>query len=155
MEDIKKFLFAFFIFMLLTINESNSQSRGFGVGVILGSPTGLSGKYWTSSVNAFDFGLGYSFEKNSNLYLHSDYLFHIGRSLNTPERISIYYGPGIRLLFREDNNSRLGIRGVLGGIWMPRGTSIDVFVEIAPVMDLIPSTNFSFDGGIGVRFFLN
>lgn len=155
MKKIQKLIAVIFICIIFSTGSSFSQSRAFGIGFIVGSPTGLSAKYWTSGINAFDFGLGYSFEKRDNLYIHSDYLFHIHGALNTAEKISIYYGPGIRLKFREDNNSRLGIRGVLGGFWMPRGTIIDVFVEIAPVLDLVPATDFSFDGGIGLRFYLN
>ncbi len=151
----RKFLIIAFIYLTLTSSINLAQNKNFAIGFIVGEPTGISAKYWTSGINAFDFGLGYSFEKNSNLHLHGDYLFHLDNALNTSERISIYYGPGVRLKFRQDNNSRLGVRGVLGGLWMPRGNFIDVFIEIAPVMDLIPSTKFSFDGGIGVRFFLN
>ena len=39
--------------------DSLAQQRKFGLGVIIGEPTGLSAKLWTSSVNAFDFGLGW------------------------------------------------------------------------------------------------
>ncbi len=155
MENLKRLLIISFICVTFSISNSYTQSKSFGIGIILGEPTGLSAKYWTSGVNAFDFGLGYSFEKNSNLHLHGDYLFHIDGVVKASERISIYYGPGIRLKLREDNGSRLGVRGVLGGFWIPRGSIVDVFVEIAPVMDLVPATKFSFDGGIGVRFFLN
>lgn len=155
MEILKKFLIIIFFCLVFSLNNTLAQNKNFGIGIILGSPTGISGKYWTSGINAFDFGLGYSFEKHSRFHLHGDFLFHIDEQISPAEKIAIYYGPGIRLKFQEENNSKLGARGVLGGFWMPRGTSIDVFVEIAPVMDLIPSTKFSIDGGIGVRFFLN
>lgn len=155
MKFYKKYLLIAFICIAFSLGSSFAQTNNFGFGIILGSPTGLSGKYWSSSINAFDFGLGYSFEKNSRIHLHGDFLFHIDGEISSSGKIAIYYGPGIRLKFREDNNSSLGARGVLGGLWMPRGTKIDVFVEIAPVMDLIPSTNFTIDGGIGLRFFLN
>lgn len=155
MENLKRLLIISFICITFSISNSYSQNKSFGVGIILGEPTGLSGKYWTSGINAIDFGLGYSFEKNSNFHLHGNYLFHIDGVTKTSERISVYYGPGIRLKLRDENKSRLGVRGVLGGFWIPRGSSIDIFVEIAPVMDLIPSTNFNIDGGIGIRYFLN
>lgn len=34
--------------------------RNFGLGLVLGDPTGISGKYWTSSTTAFDFNVGWS-----------------------------------------------------------------------------------------------
>src|SRR5580765_5861261 len=33
-------------------------SRKYGLGIILGDPTGISGKAWVSSINAIDVGLG-------------------------------------------------------------------------------------------------
>jgi hypothetical protein len=144
------------ILLLITIFSGAviAQSNGFGLGIILGEPTGLSAKYWTSSNTAFDFGLGYSFLKNSKFHLHADYLFHIKNLSHTTENISFYYGPGARL--RVDNDkSRLGIRFNVGLVWIPKNAPIDVFLEIAPLMDVIPETKFYVNGGVGVRYFLN
>lgn len=134
---------------------SFAQSKGFGLGMILGEPIGISGKYWTSSSTAFDFGIGYSFENNSYLNLHADYLFHSKNIFDTSEDISLYYGPGARLRFVENATTRLGFRFDVGLVWIPRNTPIDVFIEIAPLLDIIPETDFSMNGGIGVRYFFN
>jgi len=140
-------LMLLFIFSGLTF----SQSKGFGLGAILGEPTGISAKYWVSQSNAFDFGLAYSFSENSNLHLHSNYLFHINNFNQTKENISFYYGPGVRLKF--DNGSELGVRFSVGILWIPRETPVDIFIEAAPILDIIPETDFSFNGGVGVRYF--
>ena len=134
---------------------SFAQSTGFGLGVILGEPTAISGKYWTSGSTAFDFGVGYSFEKNSYLNLHADYLFHSKNIFKTSENISLYYGPGVRLRFVEDATTRLGFRFDVGLVWIPRNTPIDVFIEVAPLLDIIPETDFAVNGGVGVRYFFN
>lgn len=151
----KKLYIAILLFIALSSSINYAQSYGFGLGVILGSPTGLSAKYWTSRTNAFDFGLGYAFEKKSKMHLHIDYLFHSFNVFRTSTNIALHYGPGLRLKFREDDNARFGFRGVLGLVWIPRGSKVDVFIEIAPIMDLIPATEFSINGGIGLRFFFN
>ncbi len=134
---------------------SFAQSNGFGLGVILGEPTGISAKYWTASNTAFDFGLGYSFEKHSRMHLHADYLFHVKNIFNTSENIALYYGPGARLRIVEDGKSRLGFRFDVGLVWIPRNTPIDVFIEVAPLLDIIPETDFAINGGIGLRYFFN
>ena len=149
----KKFLFAAILTAVLINNITTAQSSGFGIGIIAGKPTGLSAKYWTTSSTAFDFGLGYSFEKNSRMYLHADYLFHSKNIFNSTENFSLYYGPGARLRLVEYGSSRLGIRFDVGLIWIPRNALVDVFFEIAPLMDIIPETTFSLNGGIGVRFY--
>lgn len=151
----KKLVLIIFLLTALFSVQSFSQSKGFGLGIILGEPTGISAKYWTSSTTAFDFGLGYSFERHSRLHLHSDYLFHVKNLFQTNENIQLYYGPGARLKLVDDGDSRLGFRFDVGLVWIPQNAPIDVFVEIAPLLDIIPETDFSFNGGIGVRFFFN
>lgn len=144
------------IFVLVILSGVTfAQSNGFGLGIIVGEPTGISAKYWTTSSTAFDFGLGYSFEKHSRMHLHADYLFHVKNIFNTTENISLYYGPGARLRFVENADARLGFRFDVGVVWIPRNTPVDVFVEIAPLLDIIPETDFSVNGGIGVRYFFN
>jgi len=141
------------IILVLFSGLSFGQSNGFGLGIIVGQPTGLSAKYWLSSNNALDFGLGYSFEKNSRMSLHVDYLFHARNLFNTSENISLHYGPGGRLRLVEEGDSRLGVRFDVGLTWVPRNSPIDVFIEIAPLLDIIPETKFSVNGGIGVRYY--
>ncbi len=149
----KKSLIGSVLLFILFSGITFAQSSGFGIGAILGQPTGISAKYWTTSSTAFDFGLGYSFEKNSRMHLHADYLFHTKNIFNSAENFSLYYGPGARLRLVENGDSRLGVRFDVGIVWIPRNAPIDVFVEIAPLLDIIPETDFSFNGGIGVRYF--
>src|SRR5262245_49852717 len=35
-------------------------SRKFGLGLMLGDPTGLTAKYWVAQKNALDFGIGFA-----------------------------------------------------------------------------------------------
>ncbi len=37
-------------------------------------------------------------------------------------------------------------------LW-PHNSPIDVFLEIAPIVDLAPATELSVNGGIGIRFY--
>lgn len=144
------------LFLFLTISSATfAQQRGFGLGVILGDPTGISAKLFTESGNAVDFGLGYSFtSSNSILDFYADYVFHNYDWIKSTEKFVVYYGPGARLNLNE-NQSRLGVRGVIGILWIPSGSRFDLFVEIAPILDVIPATKFDLNGGIGGRFFFN
>jgi hypothetical protein len=38
--------------------------------------------------------------------------------------------------------------------WVPRNSPVDVFLEIAPLLDIIPETDFSFNGGIRSKVLL-
>lgn len=137
------------------LSNTYAQEKGFGLGVILGEPTGFSAKYWTAETTALDFALGYSFTSDKSLfYLNVDYVFHNTTAIQSTEDFILYYGPGARLKVREDD-SRLGVRGVVGILWIPRDSRIDMFIEMAPILDVIPATKFDIAGGIGIRFFFN
>ncbi|KUO63727.1 hypothetical protein APF79_00535 [bacterium BRH_c32] len=149
----------FFITLLTFFSISSiieAQDKGFGIGVMLGEPTGLSAKTWLNKINAVDFGLAYSFTGNHNAAaLHADYLWHSFDLIKSTERIPVYYGVGARLRIYEGHDDSFGVRGVAGVEWFSREVPIDVFFEIAPVFTLIPETDLDFDAAIGIRFFIN
>ncbi len=143
-----------FIFALLLAYTTLAQNQGFGAGIILGDPTGLSAKAWLSEGNAVDFGLGYSiFPSNKKISLHADYLFHADGIKFTNGRIPIYYGFGARLRFRESKSGSFGARGVIGALYYLKEAPIDLFFEIVPVFQLLPETALHFDVGIGARYY--
>jgi len=143
-----------------------AQDHGFGMGLILGEPTGLSAKLWTSKQNAFDFGLGVSvggdrisykgnYNSGSRIHFHMDYLWHSFNAISSTERFPLYYGIGGRFNTGGDYDGSIGIRGVFGIAWFPHSTPIDVFVELVPVFQLTSSVGFGIDAGLGVRYFFN
>lgn len=141
--------------LLLVVTTSTfSQDKGFGLGVILGEPTGISFKGWTSENNAIDGGVAWSFtHRTTALHLHADYLWHLFDVIKSEENIPMYYGVGGRVKLGNNDNNRLGVRGVVGINYLMRKVPLDFFIEIAPILDLIQSTEFSINGGIGARYF--
>jgi hypothetical protein len=149
---LKKFIFITAIFFVINTNVSG-ESRGFGAGIMLGEPTGISLKNWISKTNAWDAGIAWGFGKHGAFHLHGDYLWHKYDLINVDKgTLPLYYGVGARLLFADDTH--LGIRGVVGLDYLFEGLPLDVFLEIAPIFDIVPGTEFSFNGAIGVRYFL-
>ncbi len=133
-------------------STGTAQQRGFGLGAILGEPTGLSAKLWTSERTAFDAGLAYSFRSNGHIHLHADYLWHFSRVVPGPERFVPFIGIGGRLSGGKKSGV-LGVRFVGGLGWYPRDSPLEVFVEVAPILDVIPATEFNANGGLGIRFY--
>jgi len=141
------------IFILLQIN-SYAQDRGFGLGIILGEPTGVSGKLWTSGENAFDFAAAWSFQGNGNLLLQADYVWHIFRLIPVPDgKLPFYVGIGGEIILAND--PVIGVRVPLGLDYMFSNAPVDIFVELVPILRLAPSTDFDFAGGIGARYWFN
>ena len=129
-------------------------SRPTGLGMMIGEPTGISFKHWTSRKNAFDAGFAWSFAgRGEELHIHVDYLWHTPLRSSDPavRRTDFYIGVGGRVRF--ENDSRVGARVPLGLVHFIKDTPLDVFIEVAPIMDLAPETELSANGGLGLRYF--
>jgi hypothetical protein len=149
----KKVLLTVTLLIILT-GSINAQQSGFGLGLMVGEPTGLSGKYWISPWSAIDGGFAWSIDKKGNAQIHSDYLWHNYDIIRVIKgKLPIYYGIGGRLVFATDNI--VGIRGVAGLNYLFDGTPLDIFLELVPVLDLAPKVDFDFNGAIGIRFYFN
>ncbi len=138
--------------IILAASTAAAQGRGFGVGIIMGEPTGISAKGWLSPRSALDAGLAWSVRGDESFQAHVDYLWHFQDVFNTRQQILPYIGIGGRVV-NEEHSSAAGVRIPVGLAWLPAGTPLDVFGEIAPVMDLAPETDLTLNGGIGIRFF--
>jgi len=131
-----------------------SQNNGFGLGIVLGEPTGLSAKLWTGSSNAFDFAAAWSFKGDGHLLVQADYVWHSFNLIHVSSgKLPLYYGIGGRAIFSDD--PLLGVRVPLGLNYLFDDAPIDIFAEIVPILDLIPETDFDLGGGLGVRFWFN
>jgi hypothetical protein len=163
----KNSLFILFVLGLFMIfaKPALAQDHGFGLGFIVGEPTGLSAKLWTSRTNAFDFGLGFSvggdrisnhnyvYNGDSRIHFHMDYLWHSFTAISSTQQFPLYYGVGGRYNSGGGYDGSFGVRGVVGIAWLPSGAPLDLFVEVVPVFQLTPNTGFGVDAGLGIRFF--
>jgi hypothetical protein len=151
-------------FMIILVKPIEAQDHGFGIGIILGEPTGVSAKLWTSKINAFDFGLGVGlggdrikykgdYNNQGRVHFHMDYLWHSFNAISSTEKFPLYYGFGGRFNTGGGYEGSFGIRGVIGIAWFPRNTPIDVFVELVPVFQVTPLTGLGVDAGLGIRYF--
>lgn len=139
------------ILILLISVASYSQNRNFGIGMQLGEPTGVDAKIWTNNVNALDFGLAWSFDDREEMIMQADYVWHSFDVFPVSQgELPIYFGVGARFIFSED--PLLGARVPVGLAYMLETFPLDVFVEIAPILNLTPATRFDLGGGLGVRF---
>jgi hypothetical protein len=146
-------LWAMTLTVMLTYT-SLGQDRGFGLGIILGEPTGISFKNWLSRETALDGGLAWSFAgRETTFHLHADYLIHDFRAIRSREKIPIYYGIGGRLKTSRHGDARIGVRGVAGVAFFLESAPIDFFFEVAPILDLAPATELRFNAGVGARYF--
>jgi hypothetical protein len=134
------------------ITSGDSGGR-FGAGLILGEPTGATLKFWFNETLAIDGAVGWSFHRETDLYLHSDVLWHKFDLIPVPEgQLPLYFGVGARAKFRDDKDDRYGIRVPVGVSYIFEDIPVDVFLEVAPIIDFAPSTRGGFTAGVGARF---
>ena len=141
------------IFLILSFPAlSSAQKRGFGLGIILGEPTGISFKSWTGSKTAVDGGIAWSFEHGGSFHLHVDYLIHNFRLIKVEKgQLAVHYGIGGRI--RTKQRERAGIRIPVGLSYFVEDAPVEVFLELGPVLDLSPATELRMTGGIGIRYY--
>jgi hypothetical protein len=126
---------------------------GFGAGVMIGEPTGVSVKYWLDERSAIDGVVGWSFEGRNDLHLHADYLYHIFDLIDVGrDRFAVYFGGGVRYKLVEHRSDWFGLRGVGGVAYLFQEIPVDVFLELGPVFDLTPDTRLTLGAGVGARF---
>ena len=143
----------------LTASPTTSYGMGeghatrFGAGLMVGEPTGASLKYFFTDKFALDGGVGWSFHRETDLHLHGDALWHVHDLFDTKEgQLSLYFGAGARVKFRENAEDRFGLRIPLGVSYKFDRAPVDVFVEVAPIIDFTPSTDGSFSVAVGARY---
>lgn len=134
-----------------------------GLGLIIGSPTGFSGKMLLGHHSAIEVNAGWSFWRRVGIHVTGDYqrLFagvvhdEYGNPLET---VIPYLGIGGRIRIHDsgdvgsnDTEFAVGLR--MGGGIEYMVSRIGIFLELYPVVNIIPSTDFDFEGGLGARYY--
>jgi hypothetical protein len=141
----KKFVFILLFSSLISF----SQTHKIGVGIIVGEPTGLSAKIWTTDKNAFDASLAWYYDA---LYLHADFLKHSFGIIDVNKgQLPLYFGIGAKVVMAND--PLIGLRIPLGASYIFSDAPLDIFFEVVPVLNIIPSTEFDVDAAAGIRYY--
>src|SRR6185312_4278869 len=122
----------------------------WGAGVILGEPTGFTGAYVLDQDHVIDGGLADSFIGQSDWQIYSDYLWrnnHLYQD-QAPE-VDFYYGVGLRLKF--ESSARFGVRVPGGATYQIANSPIQLFGELAPIVDVAPDISMRVNIAIGAR----
>lgn len=139
-----------------------------GAGIILGSPTGITGKFWMDGRVAYDAGI--SFSTGDYILVYGDYLYHYPGSFKGNNQFLMNVTPylgigGVFALTTADrsNNDRiygkrsgafgLGIRVPFGAEWRPGKPPLGIFLELAPGISVAPATDILIMGGLGIRYY--
>ena len=148
-------------------------NKTFGLGLELGEPSGLNGKYFLSKAGALDFGIGgiyHHYYFGDGLHIYADYLWHpISLVSASAFELPLYIGGGLRFwdfhyCFQgvcDYGGSALGIRVPLGIAFDFNNVPLDIFIQVAPVIDFVfgdyydrfrDRAHFGIDLSAGIRY---
>jgi hypothetical protein len=152
----KIFLLSLALLSLTAALPRAASAARFGLGLILGDPTGISAKLWMTQRTALDGCFGWSFGDNGFTRIHVDYLWHSPIRVDEG-RLWCHYGVGGAMWLgnrhHTDDDLGLGARGVLGLEYQFRRSPFSLFGEVAPTMNIVPGGWFDMEGGAGFRFY--
>jgi hypothetical protein len=162
----------------LSPHAAQAQAEGTGVGVSLGTsnssapvtqhPVGFAAKTWLSDTQALagmtSFYIGGTQSQGnqqppadpSYWLLQADYLFHNFNELQVDEGyLALYVGAGAQVTILEDTDNQVALRVPIGADYMLGSAPVDIFVEVAPSLNVTDPAGFRFDGAIGFRYFFS
>ncbi len=151
--------------------KSFEANKSFGLGLELGAPAGLVGKYFLSSDRALQFGLGayYHWRDRDGAHIYLDYLFHPVSLVSAESfELPLYFGVGGRLWnidhyrgdYRDYNGTALGVRVPVGIAFDFNNVPLDIFIQVALTFDFLHfgfrdgyrDFYADFNGSFGIRY---
>jgi hypothetical protein len=142
--------------------QAGAEKGVFGIGLIVGEPTGVSAKYYLGNDTAVDAAIGAAI-LGRGIQVHADFLWHPW-ILDRKESfvLPVYFGVGVRVLNHDsggssDDHVRIGLRVPVGILFDFTSIPLDVFAEVAAIADYRTAGEHVFgidiNGGAGVRYY--
>jgi len=133
---------------------SAQDDKYFGIGFIVGEPTGIDAKIFLNNTNALEFGAAWSLDHDDAFHLQGDYLWHRYNliDLDSQDELPLYFGIGARMVLLDEADDVVGIRFPVGLDYLFYNYPFDIFAAIVPILDVAPETDVDLEGCIGARF---
>ena len=152
-----------------TFQTDNFVSNGtFGLGIELGAPSGLNGKYFLTDNTALNFGAGYIYDRywhkdRDGLHIYIDHLWHPFVLLDEPAfQMPLYLGVGGRMWSfdgKDGSAFALGIRGPVGIAFDFNEVPLDVFIQLTLVADALfrhdDRLGLHVEASVGIRYWFD
>ena len=145
-------------------------NKTFGLGLELGTPSGLTGKYFLNESNALQFGVGWYngyYRDYYGYHIYGDYLWHpVSLVSASAFELPLFIGVGLQFEDFEDRRNRVYDTATGFGIRIPVGLAfdfnnvpLDIFFQLVPSFNFYSgyrdSSGFWIDASIGIRFWFN
>lgn len=145
------------IALSLTLLGTQHARAENALGIVIGDPTGLSGRFGVSADNSIEGALAFTSEHYHGLHLHGTYLWDRARTFHVQSggAIDMYYGLGARIISinsgEHDGDVALAARAPIGLLFKINNPNLEFFAELAAALNVTPNVNADLDVGIGCR----
>jgi hypothetical protein len=139
-------------------STAEAATANFGLGIVLGTPTGFTLKTRLAESSALQLHFGYGYTPDgARVVADIDYLYHVTGLFPSIEHsllVAPYFGLGAKFGAADHQNPGLGLRVPLGvSFFLRNGVPLEIFAEVGLGIYVLPSTSPLVDGGLGARWY--
>jgi len=146
------------------IKNPKIDTGTFGIGLILGGPTGISFELGRLS-HTLKAGIGWTLLSSVKILdVNVDYTYVMPGLITKVPELGPYIGLGVKLLFLNDEYKKdkewdtgssiaIGARIPVGIKYIIKKVPIDIFLEAVPTLIIIPKVELGIDGAFGARYY--
>jgi len=134
-------------------SSAHAEGGPFGLGLVVGTPTGPTIEYKLSSHTAIDAALGIDLFVDRHVYVQGDFLFLLPDLIGDGSVALVpYLGPGV---FVADfkGGAGFGVRGPFGLNLDFTRAPVEIFVEISLGLQLVHDVHLGVGGALGFRYY--
>ena len=136
-------------FLVVATADAQRTSGALGIGGQVGSPSGVTFKLYDEAGPSYDFLAAWDLDEFFFFNAHAQFNQRI--QAQNVSGLEWFFGPGAFIGVRDDD-AVIGISGRIGLNWMAND-HVEFFGHLTPRLDLIPSTDGDFRGGLGLRYY--
>ena len=137
--------------------HAQRRSGAVGVGGQIGSPTGLSLKFYNAGGPSYDALVAWDLDDFFFLNVHGQ--FNRSIQTNNVDGLEWFFGPGAFIGFRDNSDSNnqdddavFGISGRVG-LNLVLEQQFEFYAQLTPRISLAPDTDGDLGGGVGFRYY--
>lgn len=161
-----KFSIGSMLLLSSLMNPEFAFAKTWGLGAVVGAPTGLSANYFLSESKTVHTTLAYDFGGDEDLQLASHYTWRLNNLNFEKFHLGWFYGLGARLALRNHNDHNhynhdhddehgdvgLGPSGTIGLFHEFTEVPLEAFLKANLTVNIIPDTDVDGDLMLGLHY---
>lgn len=140
--------------MMLLLLTLPAYAESFGLGLALGSPTGVTFKIMTSQKAGIDLLVGemWHYWDQDDVLFSADYVVTAARLASGEANLDFYIGGGGNFWIGRFSGNVLAAEMPIG-LSLTFGPPVEIFFEADPMLFILPFGEFGIGGSIGFRYY--